>query len=97
MAQPGAGLASSYEIFIKRAITGIQKESWGRSKEAKDLREACAQFLSLLDQHEAGAAPVDGATLSVAVLHPIQLACSSSNVRVGGAVLIPAADRASAL
>jgi hypothetical protein len=84
-------MASSYEIFVKRAITGIQKESqqsWNRSKEGKELRDACAQFLSLLDHHEAGTAPVDGATLSVAVLHPLQLACSSNNVRVSDRVQI---------
>jgi hypothetical protein len=45
---PGASAASAhscrdkaFEIFVKRTITSIQKEAWGRSKEVKEIREAC--------------------------------------------------------
>lgn len=31
----------AFEIFVKRTITSIQKEAWGRSKEVKEIREAC--------------------------------------------------------
>ncbi len=79
MAQP---VANSYEVFVARAISGIAKESWGRSREAKELRDACAQFQAMLEQHQAGAAVVDGSSLAVAVLVPLQLACSSNSVKI---------------
>lgn len=40
----------AFEIFVKRTITSIQKEAWGRSKEVKEIREACQAFLNSLDQ-----------------------------------------------
>lgn len=40
----------AFEIFVKRTITSIQKEAWGRSKEVKEIREACQSFLNSLDQ-----------------------------------------------
>lgn len=40
----------AFEIFVKRTITGIQKEAWGRSKEVRDIREACQTFLNTLEQ-----------------------------------------------
>ncbi|KAJ9527457.1 hypothetical protein QJQ45_025726 [Haematococcus lacustris] len=71
----------AFEVFIKRAVAGIQKESWGRTREAKDIRDACQHLLNLLDQHEAGSISVDG-SLALAVLQPLQLACGSSNVKI---------------
>lgn len=41
----------AFEIFVKRTITSIQKEAWGRSKEVKEIREACQSFLNSLDQN----------------------------------------------
>jgi len=53
----GAGIFSAhssrdkaFEIFVKRTITSIQKEAWGRSKEVKEIREACQAFLNSLEQ-----------------------------------------------
>lgn len=71
----------AFEVFIKRAVTSIAKESWGRSREAKELRDACQHFLSTLDAYEAGTISYDG-SLAAAVLHPLQLACASNNVKV---------------
>lgn len=45
----------AFEIFVKRTITSIQKEAWGRSKEVREIREACQAFLNTLD--ESGAWP----------------------------------------
>lgn len=66
----------AFEIFVKRTITSIQKEAWGRSKEVKDIREACQNFLNTLDQN--------GCTEETLkqVLYPLQLACSSSITKV---------------
>lgn len=62
MAEEGANASSSgsfsahssrdkaFEIFVKRTITSIQKEAWGRSKEVKEIREACQAFLNSLEQ-----------------------------------------------
>jgi hypothetical protein len=44
----------AFEIFVKRTITSIQKEAWGRSKEVKEIREACQAFLNSLDQTGGG-------------------------------------------
>ncbi|KAF6256772.1 hypothetical protein COO60DRAFT_1627056 [Scenedesmus sp. NREL 46B-D3] len=66
----------AFEIFVKRTITSIQKEAWGRSKEVKEIREACQGFLNTLDQN--------GCTEETLkeVLYPLQLACSSNMVKV---------------
>lgn len=66
----------AFEIFVKRTITSIQKEAWGRSKEVKDIREACQNFLNTLDQN--------GCTEDTLkqVLYPLQLACASSTQKV---------------
>lgn len=66
----------AFEIFVKRTITSIQKEAWGRSKEVKEIREACQNFLNILDQN--------GCTEETLkqVLYPLQLACSSSTTKV---------------
>jgi DNA-binding transcriptional regulator YiaG len=40
----------AFEIFVKRTITSIQKEAWGRSKEVKEIREAC-QVCAAAMQH----------------------------------------------
>ncbi|KAF8064597.1 BIG3 [Scenedesmus sp. PABB004] len=66
----------AFEIFVKRTITAIQKEAWGRSKEVKDIREACQAFLNTLDRQ--------GCTEETLkqVLYPLQLACSCSTVKV---------------
>ena len=71
----------AFEIFVKRAIGSIQKEAWGRGKDAQVLRDACAAFLTALDQHESGAEAFDG-SLAVAVLQPLALACANSNAKV---------------
>jgi hypothetical protein len=66
----------AFEIFVKRTITSIQKEAWGRSKEVKEIREACQAFLNRLEQSGAG----DEALREV--LYPLQLACASNMVKV---------------
>jgi brefeldin A-inhibited guanine nucleotide-exchange protein len=66
----------AFEIFVKRTITSIQKEAWGRSKEVKEIREACQAFLNRLDQSGAG----DDALREV--LYPLQLACASNMTKV---------------
>jgi hypothetical protein len=80
---PGASAGSAhssrdkaFEIFVKRTITSIQKEAWGRSKEVKEIREACQTFLNTLDQ-----AGCTEETLKQ-VLYPLQLACSSGMQKV---------------
>lgn len=73
----------AFEIFVKRTIGSIQKEAWGRAKDAKDLRDACAAFLSALEQHESGAEAFDG-SLAVAVLQPLALACANTNAKASG-------------
>jgi hypothetical protein len=78
MAQPD----KAFEIFVKRAVGNIQKEAWGRGKDAKDLRDACTSFLSALEHHENGTEAFAG-SLAVAVLQPLALACSNSNSKVG--------------
>ena len=72
----------AFEIFVKRAVSSIQKEAWGRGKDTKDLRDACAAFLATLEQHESGAEAFNG-SLAVAVLQPLALACASTNTKVG--------------
>jgi hypothetical protein len=72
----------AFEIFVKRAITGIHKEAWGRSREIRELKDACGAFLATLEQHEAGASPAGGPPLAIAVLHPLQLACGSGNAKI---------------
>lgn len=77
-----AGRDKAFGIFVKQAIASIQKESWGRTKEAKDLRESCQNFLNVLEQHESGAQPYEG-SLAHAVLQPLLMACSvTSNVKI---------------
>lgn len=81
MADDGAVSAHSsrdkaFEIFVKRTITAIQKEAWGRSKEVKEIREACQAFLNRLEQSGAG----DDALREV--LYPLQLACASNMTKV---------------
>lgn len=71
----------AFDIFIKRTITSIAKESWGRTKEAKDVRDSCAAFLATLDQYEAGSYQA-GIGLAVAVLDPLQLAASCSSPKI---------------
>lgn len=66
----------AFEIFVKRTITNIQKEAWGRSKEVKEIREACQAFLNRLEQSGAG----DDALREV--LYPLQLACASNMTKV---------------
>jgi brefeldin A-inhibited guanine nucleotide-exchange protein len=66
----------AFEIFVKRTITSIQKEAWGRSKEVREIREACQAFLNRLEQSGAG----DEALREV--LYPLQLACASNMVKV---------------
>jgi hypothetical protein len=78
----GGGVAAhssrdkAFEIFVKRTITSIQKEAWGRSKEVKEIREACQAFLNRLEQAGAG----DEALREV--LYPLQLACASNMTKV---------------
>ena len=72
------------QVFVKRAISGIQKEAlatWGRNKESTQLKDACQGVLTTLEQYETGSQSCDG-NLALAVLTPIQLACGSSNVKV---------------
>ncbi|KAG2495708.1 hypothetical protein HYH03_006308 [Edaphochlamys debaryana] len=76
----------AFEIFVKRTLSAIQKESWGRSKECKDLRDACQTVLNLLTDHEQGHLQYDG-SLAVAVLDPLYLACASTNPKVLEAAL----------
>ena len=66
----------AFEIFVKRTITSIQKEAWGRSKEVKEIREACQAFLNKLEQ--------TGCTEETVkeVLKPLELACSSNMQKV---------------
>ncbi|KXZ56613.1 hypothetical protein GPECTOR_1g552 [Gonium pectorale] len=64
MAVPGD---RAFEIFVKRTLSTIQKESWGRSKESKELRELCQNVLNLLNDHEAGHMVYEG-SLAVAAL-----------------------------
>eukprot|EP00775_Hariotina_reticulata_P004220 gene4220-4469_t len=80
---PGASAGSAhssrdkaFEIFVKRTITNIQKEAWGRGKEVKEIREACQAFLNTLEQ--------SGCTEETLkqVLYPLQLACASSMQKV---------------
>ncbi len=80
---------AAYDIFVRRAISSIAKEvEWGRSKEARELREACQHFLASQDVGSAAeAAPAAPNTLGLAVLPPLQLACASSNARVVEAAL----------
>eukprot|EP00879_Flechtneria_rotunda_P005150 GHRR01005432.1.p1 GENE.GHRR01005432.1~~GHRR01005432.1.p1 ORF type:complete len:1373 (+),score=543.66 GHRR01005432.1:373-4491(+) len=66
----------AFEIFVKRTITSIQKEAWGRSKEVKEIREACQGFLNTLEQNGCTEATLKG------VLYPLQLACSSNMQKV---------------
>ena len=71
----------AFEIFVKRTIGSIQKEAWGRARDAKELRDACTAFLAALEQHESGAEAFDG-SLAVAVLQPLALACTNTNAKV---------------
>lgn len=66
----------AFEIFVKRTITSIQKEAWGRSREVKEIREACQAFLNRLEE--------TGCTEETLkeVLYPLQLACCSNMQRV---------------
>eukprot|EP00798_Chlamydomonas_sp_ICE-L_P008680 gene8680-34127_t len=70
----------AFEIFVKRAISSIQKEAWGRSRDIKELREACGTFLALLEHHERGRS-YDG-SLAIAVLNPLTLACNCNNTKI---------------
>jgi brefeldin A-inhibited guanine nucleotide-exchange protein len=80
--EPGHAVAAhssrdkAFEIFVKRTITSIQKEAWGRSKEVREIREACQAFLNRLEQSGAG----DEALREV--LFPLQLACASNMTKV---------------
>ncbi|KAG1671977.1 hypothetical protein FOA52_013349 [Chlamydomonas sp. UWO 241] len=65
----------AFEVFVKRAVTTIQKEAWGRN--SVELRAACTSFLQTLEQHEAGV-PFEG-SLSVLVLQPLALACATTS------------------
>ncbi|GIL43151.1 hypothetical protein Vafri_977, partial [Volvox africanus] len=76
----------AFEVFVKRTLSAIQKESWGRSKECKELREICQNVLNLLHDHEQGHLQYEG-SLAVAVLEPLYLACASSNPKVLEAAL----------
>ncbi|GLI68912.1 hypothetical protein VaNZ11_013463 [Volvox africanus] len=76
----------AFEVFVKRTLSAIQKESWGRSKECKELREMCQNVLNLLHDHEQGHLQYEG-SLAVAVLEPLYLACASSNPKVLEAAL----------
>ncbi len=71
----------AFEIFVKRAISSIHKESYGRTREAKELKDSCQQFLTLLEQHESGAAVYEG-NLAHAVLQTLMIACASTNPKV---------------
>ena len=71
----------AFEIFVKRTIGSIQKEAWGRARDAKELRDACTAFLAALEQHESGTEAFDG-SLAVAVLQPLALACTNTNAKV---------------
>jgi hypothetical protein len=66
----------AFEIFVKRTITSIQKEAWGRSKEVKEIRETCQAFLNRLEQ--------TGCTEETVreVLKPLELACCSNMQKV---------------
>jgi hypothetical protein len=66
----------AFEVFVKRAISGIQKEAYGRSKEVKEVREACQAFLNNLEQQGYSQAVVHS------VLHPLQLACACKSAKV---------------
>lgn len=76
----------AFEVFVKRAVTNIMKEgadkSWGRSKEAKVLQDACANFLTLMDNHEAGLAAFEG-SLAMAVLQVRPLCVERSAMATG--------------
>eukprot|EP00198_Chlamydomonas_reinhardtii_P013970 XP_001703307.1 SEC7/BIG-like ARF-GEF [Chlamydomonas reinhardtii] len=76
----------AFEIFVKRTLSTIQKESWGRSKECKDLRDSCQNVLNLLHDHEQGHLQYDG-SLAVAVLEPLYLAAASPNPKILEAAL----------
>ncbi|GLC63685.1 hypothetical protein PLESTF_000063200, partial [Pleodorina starrii] len=82
----GAQPDRAFEVFVKRTLSTIQKESWGRSKECKELRELCQNVLNLLHDHEQGHLQYEG-SLAVAVLEPLYLACASSNPKVLDAAL----------
>lgn len=74
------------QVFVKRAVTAIQKDSWGRNKEAKELRDACQVFLDTLASHEHDTSSYDG-SLAVAVLEPLFMACDSGNPKIIEAAL----------
>lgn len=76
----------AFEVFVKRTITTIQKEAWGRNREARELRDACQNVLNLLAEHEQGLGHYGG-SLAVAVLEPLYLACASNNPKVVEAAL----------
>ena len=79
----------AFEVFIRRAIVSIAKEEagWARSASSKELREACNVFLAQLEEYErqgsiASADPHKGISIASASLHPLSIACSSSNNKV---------------
>ena len=81
----------AFEVFIRRAIVSIAKEEagWTRSSNSKELREACNVFLSQLEEHEkrgsiARDTEAHNASISIAAasLHPLSIACASSNNKV---------------
>ncbi|GFR41198.1 hypothetical protein Agub_g1868, partial [Astrephomene gubernaculifera] len=76
----------AFDVFVKRTLSTIQKESWGRSKECKELREQCQNVLNLLHDHEQGHLQYAG-SLAVAVLDPLYLACANANPRILDAAL----------
>ena len=71
----------AFEVFVSRAIQGIAKEAWGRGREQAELKAACTQFLTSLDEHTRGISKFEG-SIAVAVLQPLALACASSNPKV---------------
>lgn len=66
----------AFEIFVKRTISSIQKDANGRSREAKELRDACISFLTTLEQQGCTEETLNK------ILHPLQLASASSNPKV---------------
>lgn len=64
-----------------RTRAGIEKEATGRSNQQKELREACQQFLSQLEQAQ-GIGGAAASSTVVKALHPLQLACGSNAPKI---------------